>query len=97
MSTKRKQHSPDFKARVAIAAIKGDFTVSELCSKYQISPSCLHKWKKEALANMSLIFSDSNKSLSSKLISDQSNIDKLYAEIGRLKIAKDFLEKKLEG
>ena len=52
MSVKKRQHFPEFKAKVAIAAIKADLTISEICSKYQISPSCLHKWKKEALANI---------------------------------------------
>lgn len=95
MSVKKRQHSPEFKAKVAIAAIKADLTISEICSRYQISPSCLHKWKKEALANIALIFEGNSKS--SKSNSDNTDIEKLYAEIGKLKIAKDFLEKKLEG
>jgi len=45
MSTKRKQYSSSFKSKIAIMAIKGDFTISEICSKFQVSPSCVHKWK----------------------------------------------------
>lgn len=90
MSVKRKQHSPNFKSKVALAAIKSDFTIPEICSKYQISPSAVHKWKKQATEKMSLIFSDNSKVV-------KSDDDKLYAEIGRLKIENDFLVKKLEG
>ena len=91
MSIKRKQHSPAFKAKVALTAIKSDFTIPEICTKYQISPSAVHKWKKQAIENMSLIFSDDSK------ITKTEDNDKLYAEIGKLKIENDFLIKKLEG
>ena len=91
MSIKRKQHSPVFKAKVALTAIKSDFTIPEICSKYQVSPSAVHKWKKQAVENMSLIFSDYSK------VRKSEDNDKLYAEIGRLKIENDFLVKKLEG
>ena len=97
MSTKRRQHSSEFKAKVAISAIKNDFTTSQLCSRYQISPSCLFKWKKELLEQAGTIFSDKKNKKSSEVILEQKDIDNLYAEIGKLKIAKDFLEKKLEG
>ena len=97
MSTKRRQHSSEFKAKVAIAAIKNNLTTSHICSKYQISPSCLFKWKKELLEQAGTIFSDKNSKKSSELILEQKEIDNLYAEIGKLKIAKDFLEKKLKS
>ena len=94
MSTKRRQHSSEFKAKVAISAIKNDFTTSQLCSRYQISPSCVFKWKKEVLEKISSLFDSPNPKKSE--FANQDN-EKLYAEIGKLKIAKDFLEKKLEG
>lgn len=102
MSNKRKQYSPSFKSKVAIMAIKGDFTISEICSKFQISPSCVHKWKKYVIQNLFELFAmiDSNKSRSSNLTGSglsENEANELYAEIGKLKIAKDFLEKKLEG
>lgn len=103
MSNKRKQYSPSFKSKVAIMAIKGDFTIYEICSKFSVSPSCVHKWKKYVIQNLSELFTliDSNKknkssiSIGSGLSENEAN--ELYAEIGKLKIAKDFLEKKLEG
>ena len=90
MSIKRKQHSPVFKAKVALTAIKSDFTIPEICSKYQVSPSAVHKWKKQATENMALVFSDDSKVT-------KSDDERLYAEIGRLKVENDFLVKKLEG
>lgn len=103
MSNKRKQYSPSFKSKVAIMAIKGDFTISEICSKFQVSPSCVHKWKKYVTQNLSDLFAlieSNNKNKSSNLIGSglsENEANDLYAEIGKLKIAKDFLEKKLEG
>jgi transposase len=90
MSTKRKQRSPSFKSKIAIMAIKGDFTISEICSKFQVSPSCVHKWKKYVIEK-----NRSSNIAGSGLSENESN--GLYAKIGKLKIAKDFLEKKLEG
>ena len=104
MSNKRKQYSPSFKAKVAIMAIKGDFTIPEICSKFQVSPSCVHKWKKYVIQNLcelfALIESNGKNRSSSNLIGSnlsETEANELYAEIGKLKIAKDFLEKKLEG
>ena len=101
MSTKRKQYSSSFKSKIAIMAIKGDFTISEICSKFQVSPSCVHKWKKYVTQNLSKLFAlIENGKKSSNLIGgglSENEANELYAEIGKLKIAKDFLEKKLEG
>jgi transposase len=100
MSTKRKQHSPSFKSKIAIMAIKGDFTISEICSKFQVSPSCVHKWKKYVTENLSELFTLIEKNKSSNIAGSglsENEANGLYAEIGKLKIAKDFLEKKLEG
>ena len=84
-------------------AIKGDFTISEICSKFSVSPSCVHKWKKYVIQNLFELFAiidKSGKNKSSNLIGSnlsEAEANELYAEIGKLKIAKDFLEKKLEG
>jgi len=56
MSQKRRNHSPEFKAKVALAAIKGDQTLSELSNRYQINSNLIVKWKKQLLENSAEIF-----------------------------------------
>ena len=56
MSRKRRNHSPDFNAKVALAAIKGDETLSELGKRYQINANLIVKWKKLLLGNSAEVF-----------------------------------------
>lgn len=56
MSKKRRTHSPDFKAKVALAAIKGDETLSELARRYRINANMIVKWKKLLLENSAEVF-----------------------------------------
>ena len=94
MSTKRRQHSASFKSKVALASLRGDKTISELCKQFDVSSSRIHSWKKSAIEGLSSIFS-SDKKVVKGISSEEA--DKLYAEIGKLKIERDFLEKKLDG
>lgn len=56
MSKKRKHHAASFKAKVALAALKGDQTTSELAARYQIHPTMISTWRKELLDNTSDLF-----------------------------------------
>lgn len=56
MTRKRRNHSPEFKAKVALAAAKGDKIVAELAQKYNLHPNQISTWKKELLENAAMIF-----------------------------------------
>jgi transposase len=91
MSRKRRTHSPDFKAKVALAAIKGDETLSELARRYQINANLIVKWKKLLLENSGEVFA-SGKGLAPDR---ESEIKSLQAKIGEITMENDFLSKAL--
>ena len=88
---KRRQHSGEFKAKVAVAALRGDRTLSELASTFGIHPVQITQWKKQALAELPEVFgtrrdreADDHEALKAAL----------YQEIGQLKVELDWLKKK---
>lgn len=87
----RKSFSPEFMAKVALAAIKGDMTTAELSSKYEVHRSQINNWRKRALEEFREIFRG-KRDKSSK---DSEKItDELYRQIGQLKVENDWLKKK---
>jgi len=87
----RKSFSPEFMAKVALAAIKGDMTMAELSSKYEVHRSQINNWRKRALEELREIF----KGKQDKSIKDSEKItDELYRQIGQLKVENDWLKKK---
>ena len=60
METKRRNHSAAFKAKVALAAVKGDKTIAELSSLYQVHPNQIHNWKKQLLEQAGEVFESSD-------------------------------------
>ena len=88
----RKRYDPEFKARVAFEALKGEETLSSLSSKYGIHPNQITKWKKQLKTRMKEIFNDGRKKTNTN--NDELE-NKLYEEIGRLKFELDWLKKKL--
>ena len=89
MTIKRKKHPAKFKAKVAVEAIKGIRTVSELAGAYSVHPSQIHNWKKLVQEGLPEIFENSKPSAQQEDISAQ-----LFEEIGRLKVELDWLKKK---
>ena len=91
MAGKRKQHTAAFKAQVALAAVKGDKTVSELASLHSVHPTLIHAWKKQLVSNAVELFQNGIKTASA----DQETLPaQLYEQIGRLKTELDWLKKK---
>lgn len=88
MSVIRKNHSAAFKSKVALEAIQGELTLSEIATKYGIHPTQINRWKRQALDGLSDIFSDNKKKTA---ISNESQIKDLHAKIGQLLVEKDFL------
>ena len=89
---KRKRYSAEFKAKVALDAIKEQKTLSDLSNQYQIHSVQISNWKKQLLDGSALIFKNSTNNNQKK----QQNLEAhLYQEIGRLKIELDWLKKKL--
>ena len=86
----RRKFSADFKAKVALEAIKNHKTLAELSQQYEVNPITISRWKAEFLENMSSIFSG-EKSAASEIENPQ--VEKLYAQIGQLKVELDFLKK----
>jgi transposase len=93
MSRKRKQYSPQFKAKVAIEAIRGQKTTAELASQYELHPTMINNWKRDLLDKASELF-DNGKTTSQVQAETQAQIDELYRQIGQLTVERDFLVKR---
>jgi transposase-like protein len=92
MATTRKQYSPKFKAKVAVEAIRGERTLSQLASQFRVHPVQIGQWRKTALAQLADVFMDGRKR---KASGAEVEKDALYEEIGRLKVELDWLKKKV--
>ena len=89
----RRQHAAEIKAKVALAAIRGDRTVNEIAAMYGVHPTMIAKWKKQALHELPQVFA-SRRSAAVRAQEDLTGA--LYQEIGRLKVELDWLKKKAE-
>jgi transposase-like protein len=92
MPKKRKVHSPEFKVKVAVDAIRGLKTASELASQYQIHPVQISQWRKQALEGLTEVFQRGQTNRKAK--SEEEITAPLFEEIGRLKMELDWLKKK---
>jgi len=91
MEKLRKKHSPSFKAKVALDAIKEQKTSAELASLYQVHPGQIRNWKGVVLKGLVDLFSDRRKG---KERDNEILIAELYRQIGQQKVDLDWLKKK---
>jgi transposase len=87
--TKRKQHKAEFKARVALEAMKGEQTVGELASRFGVHPTMIHQWKKALVEGAAEVF---QRGRTTAEPADAGRIKELHAKIGELTVKRDFLE-----
>jgi len=88
----KKSHSKEFKAKVAIDALRGEKTVQELSQKYEIHPNQVTLWKKQLIENATSAF-DKHGNIKESDDSEKKQ-DELFSQIGQLKVENDFLKKK---
>ncbi len=92
--SKRRNHDAAFKARVALEALKGERTVSDLAQAYEVHPTMIHQWKKALLEGAAGIFERGGKTVAAEIAED--TVRDLHAKIGELAVANDFLSRKLK-
>ena len=92
MAKKRRKHTEEMKARVALEAIKGVRTLSELSAAYGVHPTVIAQWKRQLIERAAEVFSRGNAAGGR---SEQELTAPLYEEIGRLTMEIDWLKKKL--
>ena len=92
MRRKRRNHSSSFKAKVALAALKGDKTLGELAEQFDVHPNQITNWKRQLLQSADQVFGGSQKQAEDSA----HKIKELHAKIGQLTMERDFLERGLE-
>ncbi|WP_386170021.1 transposase [Sulfitobacter pontiacus] len=91
--SKRKQHAPEFKAKVALEALKGEETAAELASRFGVHPTMIHQWRRALLEGASGVFEPRG---CKRPEIDEEQVKELHAKIGELAVANSFLERKLK-
>ena len=91
MKDRRKSFTAEFKTKLALEAIKGERTVSEIASSYGVHPHQITKWKKQALDGLPEILSDRRRKHQEE---QEDLVSRLYQQIGQLKVELDWLKKK---
>jgi transposase len=89
---KAKSYTAEFKAKVALDAIRGDLTINEISAKYGIHATQINRWKQEALSSIKTSFTGKGQKAD---IGEQKHIDDLYRQIGQLTCENEFLKKRV--
>ena len=87
MKQSRRKYGASFKAKVALAALRGDQTISELASRFEVHPTLIHKWKKQLVESAPELFSSGSRR---QVQGQEALAAKLYQQIGQLTVERDF-------
>ena len=90
MTGKRKRYSAEFKARVALEALRGELTVLQLATKHGVHQTLIGNWKRQAMDGLTAVFSTK---ADAKEGMREEDVEKLHAKIGHLVVERDFLAK----
>jgi len=92
MTGKRKRYSADFKAKVALEALRGELTTAQLATKHSIHQTMVGEWRKQAMDGLTAVFADRSAAQETAK-SSEAEVEKLHAKIGQLVVERDFLAK----
>jgi transposase len=90
MTGKRKRYSAEFKAKVALEALRGELTTAQLATKHGVHQTIISEWKRQAVDGLALVFSGK---MEAKEVAREGEVEKLHAKIGQLLVERDFLAK----
>ena len=91
--TKRRRFTADFKAKVALEALRGDKTIQEIAARHKVHPNQVSTWKRQAMDGLGAIFSNG---ADKALVDRESEVHDLHAKIGQLTVERDFLARGLK-
>lgn len=89
----RRRFTSEFKARVALEALRGDKTIQEIAARHEVHPNQISTWKRQAMEGLSAVFSNGS---DQERHDHEAEIRDLHAKIGQLTVERDFLSKGLK-